>query len=145
MPKIRVAIDGCGALTRETILHHLDQPDFRGLAEVVAVCDVVPERAKAAAEEHGVPAWFPDYEEMLARVDCDAVLVIVPHALHADHALQAIRSGRHVYVQKPMAPTVAEARQILEESRRHGVKVVAAPGQALWPMYRLIREVIDQG
>jgi len=59
MAKVRVAIDGCGALTRETILHHLDQPDFRDVAEVVAVCDIVPELAKAAAEEHGVPPGSP--------------------------------------------------------------------------------------
>ncbi|MCX7799915.1 MAG: Gfo/Idh/MocA family oxidoreductase [Fimbriimonadales bacterium] len=145
MAKIRVAIDGCGALTTETILWHLDQPDFRDLAEVVAVCDVVPERARAAAEAHGVPHWFPDYDEMLAKVECDAVLVIVPHALHADHALRAIRAGRHVYVQKPMAPTLQEAERIVRESRQRGLKVVAAPGQALWPLYRQIRETIEGG
>ena len=145
MAKVRAAIDGCGALTRETILHHLDQPDFRDVAEVVAVCDIVPERAKAAAEDHGVPSWFADYGAMLERVECDAVLVIVPHALHAEHALRAIRAGRHVYVQKPMAPTVSEARRIVEESAARGLKVVAAPGQALWPMYRQIRRVIDEG
>lgn len=145
MAKIRVAVDGCGALTTETILWHLDQPDFRSSAEVVAVCDIVPERARAAAEAHGVRHWFQNYDEMLAKVECDVVLVIVPHALHADHALRAIRAGRHVYVQKPMAPTVDEALRIVEESDRRGVKVVAAPGQALWPLYRQIRDVIEQG
>ncbi len=145
MARTKIAIDGCGTLTTATILPHLMQPDFRELAEVVAVCDIVLERAREAAEAHGIRAWFPDLASMLSRSDAEAVLVIVPHAIHAEHARAVVASGRHVYVQKPMAPTYEEGRALVDEAKRAGIKLVAAPGQALWPMYDRIREAIEAG
>lgn len=143
--RVRLIIDGCGTLTTETILPHLVQEDFRQIAEVVAVADIVPERAEAAARAFDVPNWRPSLDQALEEVEADGVLVIVPHALHAEHALNAIRSGRHVYVQKPLAPDLSSAREVCRAAREKGVKVAAAPGQCLWPLYRQIRDVIEQG
>lgn len=145
MGKVRIGIDGCGILTRETILPHLSQPDFTCQAEVVAVADIVPERARLASEEHGIPSHFSSLEEMLEKTELDAVLIIVPHALHADHALRCLQKGCHVYVQKPFAPSVEEGRAVMLEARSRGLKVVAAPGQILWPLYQEIKKIIADG
>ena len=136
---VSIAIVGCGTLTGETILPHLSHPDFAPHGRVVAVCDVVRARAEGLAGRFGVPAWYDDYDAMLARSDAEAVLVITPGQAHAAHALAAIRSGRHVYVQKPMARTVAEAQAIVAAARQAKVKLVAAPGQALWPLWAEMR------
>lgn len=145
MRKVKFAISGCGTLTSETILPHLSQPDFLDRAEVVALCDLVPERAHAAAERFGVPQSFASLAEMLERSDAEAVLIITPHNVHAQQARQAIAAGRHVYVQKPMASDLVEGRAMLAEAKANGVKIAAAPGQGLWPMYGLIREAIERG
>lgn len=145
MRKVKVAIDGCGTLTTETVLNHLLEADFKQRAEVVAVCDIVAERAKHAAERLGIGAWFADLDAMLEQSDAEAVLVIVPHEIHAEHARRVVASGRHVYVQKPMARDIDEGRALINEARARGVKLVAAPGQVLWPMYARIREVIESG
>jgi predicted dehydrogenase len=143
--RVKIAIDGCGTLTSVTILGHLFQPDFQEVAEVVAVCDIVPERAQAAAEHWGIKSWHPSLSDMLERSDAEAILIIVPHEVHGEHAIQCLRSGRHIYVQKPLAPSMAEGQAILDLVRSSGLKAVAAPGQSLWPMYDRIREVIEQG
>lgn len=145
MRKVRLGIDGCGILTTETILPHLSQPDFTCQAEVAAVADIVPERARAAAEAHGIRSWFGSMEEMLENAEIDAVLIIVPHKLHADHALKALRSGRHVYVQKPFAPSHVEGQEVIRTAKERSLKIVAAPGQILWPLYQEMKKVIEDG
>jgi predicted dehydrogenase len=142
---VRVAIDGCGALTTETILPHLIQPDFTAKAKLVAVCDIVPERAQDAAAKFDVPHAFGSLDQMLAGPEFDVLLIIVPHRLHAEHALKALRADKHVYIQKPMAPSVAEGAAVLQEARARGRKLVAAPGQPLWPLYDAIKKVIEDG
>ena len=145
MPQIKLAIDGCGDLCRRTILPHLALADARSCSKVVAVCDAVGDRARAVAERFDVPQWYGDYTGMLAAEDIDAVLVVVPAALHAAHAIEAVRSGRHVYVQKPIATDVRDARALIAEAKTHGVKIVAAPGQILWPLFTRLRERIQEG
>lgn len=145
MRRTKIAIAGCGTLTSDTILPHLEQPDFQDRAEVVAVCDTVFPRAQEAAQKYSIPGCFASLEEMLEGSDAEAVLIITPHQIHAQQARQCIAAGRHVYVQKPMAPSVAEAEAMIAESRTRGVKIAAAPGQALWPMYDRIREAVERG
>jgi predicted dehydrogenase len=142
---VRIAIDGCGDLCRTTILPHLLMPDARARATVVAVCDVMPGRAKEIADRFDIPRSFDRFETMLADADCDAVVVVVPTAFHAPHTILAAQHGKHVYVQKPMARTLEEARAVVDAVSRAGVKLVAAPGQTLWPLYTSLRQRIDDG
>jgi predicted dehydrogenase len=143
--QIKIAIDGCGALTMHSILPHLSQPDFQAKAQVVALCDIVEERAVQFARQFDIPQVFTSYEAMLRQSGAEAVLVAVPAALHAPHAIQAARAGLHIYLQKPMAASFGEAQQVLVEAQRSGVKLAAAPGMALWPLYGQIHDLVRQG
>lgn len=145
MPRTKIAIVGCGTLTTDTILPHLEQPDFREFGEVVALCDSVPGRARRAGEVFSVADTYEDYEAMLASSDAEVVLVITPAASHAHLAIRAFETGRHVYLQKPMAVTVADALAVLEARDRANRKLVCAPGQVLWPLYTTIRDLIRKG
>jgi predicted dehydrogenase len=142
---VTIAVVGCGTLTRGVILPHLAQPDFAQVGRVVALCDLVGERARDLAQRWGVPAWYDSMDALLAGSDADAVLVITPGTAHAALALQAVRAGRHVYVQKPMAPTLAAARELATAAEQAGVVLVAAPGQVLWPLYQQMRAVLQDG
>ena len=84
---VRVALVGCGRIS---------QTHFQALAEIddlelVAVCDIVEERAREAGEQNGVP-WFTSYEQMLSDVACDAVTVCTPSGLHPQHGILAARA-----------------------------------------------------
>ncbi len=142
---VKLAIDGFGDLAQRTILPHLSQPDAQEWLKVVAIADPSPQARTQAKEEFGILGIFENLETLLAQSDAEAVLITVPAALHFDHARLAIESGRHVYVQKPLAGSVAESDVLVEAATRQKIAAVAAPGQALWPLFPTLRTLIESG
>ncbi|RIK42265.1 MAG: gfo/Idh/MocA family oxidoreductase, partial [Chloroflexi bacterium] len=106
---LRAGLVGCGSLALRGPLPHLSLPDAQEKVRLVAVVDAVAERAQQAAERFQVPAWFATAEEMLDHVDLDMVIVLTPIPFHFSNAMAAIAKGKHVYVQKAMTTTLAEA------------------------------------
>src|SRR5688572_21568415 len=92
-------------------------------AKLVALCDVDEERAKNAFAKHPDAKRFKDFRKMLDEVekDVDAVVVSTPDHIHAVAALDAMRRGKHVYVQKPLARTFHECQSLLELSKSKGL------------------------
>lgn len=111
---VRAAVVGCGDISA---VHLAALGDLEGV-ELVGVCDVEPSRAAAAASAHGVPG-FGDHREMLATLRPDVVHVCTPHDQHAPVAVDAIESGAHVVLEKPVAHTLAEAQLVLDASLAH--------------------------
>jgi predicted dehydrogenase len=142
---LRAGLVGCGSLALRGPLPHLSLPDAQQKIRLAAVVDAVAERAQAAAERFGVPAWFTTTEEMLDKVDLDLVLVLTPIPYHFANAMAAIAKGKHVYVQKAMTTTVAEADALLAAARQAGVKLAAAPGYELFPTTAQMRAVVQRG
>jgi predicted dehydrogenase len=91
--------------------------------KLVAMCDVDSARAAKTFEKHADVPKFTDFRKMLDQVDkeIDAVVVSTPDHTHAAAALDAMRRGKHVYVQKPLARTFGECQALLEATRKHGV------------------------
>jgi predicted dehydrogenase len=146
MPKtLRAGLVGLGSLSQRGVLPHLSQPDAREKLQLAAVVDVVEERARQTAERYGVPHWFTDIGAMLQAVDLDLALIITPIAQHYVQAMAAIAAGKHVYVQKAMTVTLAEADELLAARDRAGVKLAAAPGFELFPTTAMLREVARGG
>jgi predicted dehydrogenase len=127
------------------ILPHLSQDDARERVRLVAVADAVEERARETAQRFGVPAHFTSIEEMLGGSNLDMVLVATPIPFHFANAMAAIQAGKHVYVQKTMTTTLAEADTLLAARDRAGVKLAAAPGFELCPMTARIRDFVAGG
>jgi predicted dehydrogenase len=146
MPDIlKAGLVGLGSLSQRGVLPHLSQPDAREKIRLAAVVDVVEERARQTAARYEVPRWFTDMDAMLAEVEPDLVLVITPIAQHYEQAMRAIRAGKHVYVQKAMTVTLAEADALLAARDAAGVKLAAAPGFELFPTTAAIREAVRSG
>ena len=97
---IKFGLLGCGRIAKR----HSDLVGGRHIegAQLVAVCDTVPERADALARAYGVPAFY-NSAEFLAQRDMDVVSVLTPSGLHASHAIEVASAGKHVVVEKPMA------------------------------------------
>lgn len=136
---------GCGSLSQRGVLPHMSLPDAREKVRLVAAVDAVAERAQASAAKYDIPHFFTSLEDALDAVDVDLVLIITPIPLHFPQAMTAMAAGKHVYVQKAMTTSVAEADALLAERDRAGVKLAAAPGFELFPSVPAMRALIDQG
>src|SRR5262245_16617302 len=142
---LKAGLVGCGSLSQRGVLPHLSLPDAREKVQLVAVVDAVAERAQQSAERFGVPAHFTDIDAMFASVELDLVLVITPITHHYANAMAAVAAGKHVYVQKAMTVTLAEADRLLAARDRAGVKLAAAPGYELFPTTAQMREAVAGG
>lgn len=139
---LKAGLVGCGSLSQRGILPHLSLPDARESVRLAAVVDAVAERARQSAERFDVPAHFTSVEDMLAEVEVDLVIIATPIPYHFSNAMAAIEAGKHVYVQKAMTTTLAEADALLAARDRAGVKLAAAPGYDLFPTTRQMRQIV---
>ena len=143
---IRMAVLGAGSIGIRGSLNHLVIGDYDDLVELAAVCDAVPDRAKAAAEKYNVPQHFDDYDEMLAKGDFDAITIGTPIALHYDQGVKAIEAASTSHFNKTMHRRPPPRRMTSYRAGANaGVKMVASPGQMLRPHQRRIRKMIQDG
>jgi len=137
---VRLALVGCGRISR----NHFDAIARVDGLELVAVCDVNGERARSAGEGQDVP-WFTSFEDMLATVESDAVVVATPSGLHPQHGMLAARAGRHVITEKPMAITLRAADQLVQACDDAGVRLFVVKQNRLNPPIQLLKRAIDKG
>jgi len=140
--KVRVAIIGAGEIAQAA---HL--PNFKAHpnAELLAVCDVVKERAQRTAMIYGIPYVYDDYRELLKRDDVDAVCIALPTNLHAEVAIAALNSGKHVLCEKPPARNAREAQRMAEASERNSRLLMYALQWRYRADTKLAREMIANG
>lgn len=115
----RVAVVGLGAISAYYLAAIEAEPDWR----LSAVCDVRPEKLRGFAPE--VPG-FQDHRELFERVELDAVIVTAPNDVHAEVCRDAVRHGIAVCVEKPLAVALADARELVDLSRRLGVPLLTS-------------------
>jgi len=113
--------------------------------ELVAVCDIVEERAQWGKEEFGATESYTDFEEMLAKADIDAVVDLTPISEHGSLNRKVLQAGKHLYTEKSMATTMEDADAIVEEARKAGVKLACAPPVLLSPLNVALKQLIGGG
>lgn len=117
MTKVRFGLIGCGVIHG---WHTAVLDNLKDEVELVAVCDIVPERAQASAEKWGATA-YTDYKKMLRRKDIDAVVIGTPSGMHADQGLASIKAGKHVLVEKPIDVSLKKANALVQAARTAGL------------------------
>jgi len=110
MTKLNLAIVGCGDIAGFTAQVSRLIPQVA----LSACCDVNAERAQAFAKRHRILQTFTDYNELLAKVEADAVYLAVPHHLHYEMILSAVKAGKSVFVEKPVTRTLEEGKILIE-------------------------------
>ena len=113
-------------------------------ANLVAVCDVDQVRAKNVGEKYGV-SWYTENAELLRRNDIDAVCICTPTITHHRIALEAIKAGKHVLVEKPMAESPKEAEEILSVAEQKGVYLMTGFIERFNPGVQKVKKLIDDG
>ncbi len=137
---LKMALVGCGAIAR----YHLDGlKEHAPRIEITAAVDLDPAKAQAYAEETGAQP-FTSLELALAQGQFDAVDIMLPHDLHEITAKQAFAAGKHVLLEKPMAPTLDACDRLLQAAAQSGNIFMVAENAQYWPevveAQRLIRE-----
>jgi UDP-N-acetylglucosamine 3-dehydrogenase len=113
-------------------------------AELVAVSDVNREVAETIAFRYGCVA-YTDFQEMCDKAGLNAVAVCTPDQFHLENALYAAKRGLNLLIEKPIAPTEAEARQIEEAAKKAGIRVMVAHILHFDPRYAQLEEAIKRG
>lgn len=138
--KIRFAVVGCGHIGKRHAEMVVRDPG----TELVALCDIRPK------EELGIEAYpvafFSDMTSLLqSGLDIDVINICVPNGLHAELAIQAIESGHHVVIEKPMALQVQDAERVLQTSLKYQKEVFCVMQNRYSPPSVWIKQMIDSG
>lgn len=105
MRTVKIGLIGAGGIA-QTHLRALKAVE--GI-EVVAICDIIKERAETSAKKYGIPLVFEDYNKILEMDEVEAVSVLTYNQAHCKPTVDALRAGKHVLVEKPMAATLVDA------------------------------------
>lgn len=116
MSKLRFGMIGAGAISNL----HLPAIAAREDCEIVCVADANVEQAQARAEQYSAPRFVANYDELVAMDDVDAIVIGIPSRFHADASIKALKSGKHVLCEKPMARSLEECDAMLAAAAEAG-------------------------
>jgi predicted dehydrogenase len=136
---MRVGIVGCGVVSR---FYAQNAPAFESF-QLVACADLDTRAAELLAAEHGLVVAPVD--DLIADPAVDIVLNLTPPEAHLTVIRQALRAGKHVYSEKPLATTAADAAKLVADADRRGLRIGCAPDTFLGAPYRAARRLIDAG
>jgi UDP-N-acetylglucosamine 3-dehydrogenase len=138
MTKLCVAVIGTGQWGKNHARVYKELPS----TELVAICDVNAERAKAMADQYGVKA-YSDSTEMLKDKSIEAVNVCTWSTILAQEAMKALNAGKHVLVEKPMATSPEQARQLVKTAEENGLHLTVGFLMRFIPGLQLIRQSVE--
>jgi UDP-N-acetyl-2-amino-2-deoxyglucuronate dehydrogenase len=136
---IKFAIVGCGRIAQR----HAEHISKRG--QLVAVCDVVEDKAQQLATTYGATV-YTSYTEMLANESTiDVIAVCSPNGLHAQHAIEGLKAGFHVLCEKPMGLSVNECGEMIQAAERANKRLFAIKQNRYNPPVAAVKDIIDAG
>ena len=143
MKKLRIGIIGNGGIAKWA---HI--PAYKNMdnVEIIAVCDIIEERAKEASEMlGGKPAVFTDYKELLKAEGLDAVDICTPNYLHSIIAVDALHAGLHVFCEKPDAVSVEEALKMGQAAKETGKTLMVMRNNRFHTASQYLKKYIADG
>ena len=142
MEKVRIGVVGVGAISG-IYLENITAR-FREL-EIVGVCDLIDERARAAVEKYRIPKQYPTMHDLFADPAVDIVLNLTRPYEHFEVSRAALLAGKHVYSEKPLAADLAEGRELVRLAEEKGLLLGGAPDPFLGAGLQTCRRLIDDG
>jgi len=139
---IKIGMVGVGAISGiylENITNRFQE------IELVAVCDLIRERAEKAQEKYNVPKLYDTMYELFADPEIDIVLNLTRPYEHYGVSIEALKAGKHVYSEKPLAATLEEGKALVEMAQEKGLMLGGAPDTFLGAGIQTCRKLIDDG
>lgn len=142
MKKIQWGFIGCGSVTEKK-----SGPAFNKVegSEVVAVMRRNADKAEDYAARHGIKTWYTEAQKLIDDPNVNAIYVATPPSTHAQYAIAAMKAGKPVYVEKPMAASYAECQEMVRVSEETGVPCFVAYYRRMLPYFRRVKQLIDHG
>jgi len=141
MDKLRIAVIGAGYWGPNLVRNFRNSPDW----DLVAVCDLDPQRAARVVGDRSTVDVETDVSRLLERDDVDAVAIATPARTHADLAIAALKAGKHVLVEKPLAANLDDARRMVQVASAQGRALMLDHTFCYTPAVRHIRQAIADG
>lgn len=141
METVNVGIIGTGGIAQ---VHLRTYAQLEGV-RVLAAADVVAENVEKSAERWDIPHVFTDYQKMLEMDELDAVDICTPHQIHRKPTVEALKAGKHVMVEKPMAATLEDATAMVRTSHETGRILMCAVRTRFFPHIKVARQIVGSG
>lgn len=137
---IKTAIIGCGNFARK---YHL--PNIKKIADyrIVSIVNSTGLKAKEIAENNGIGKYTTDYREVLSDPDIDLVIIATRHNLHASQAIEALKAKKHVFMEKPMAITLEEAKELREVAKSCDRKFTIGFNRRFSPLVAEAKKILN--
>ena len=139
--KIRIAIIGCGSVSTQYLPHLSKAPHV----ELVSTCDIIYERAKAAALKYNIKNSYSHIDELLKGPAFDLLVNLTDMQEHGRLNKQAVQAGRNVWSEKPMANTYKEGKALLDLAKEKNVRIWGAPAVVNSPQFAFMSRSIREG
>ncbi|MEM6393545.1 MAG: Gfo/Idh/MocA family oxidoreductase [Planctomycetota bacterium] len=140
-PQVRVGVVGVGGILKT----HMPGWEASPYTTVAACCDIREDVAQTFAKDRGIEKAYGDYAELLADESIDVIDLAVPTAHHARMTVQALEAGKHVFCEKPLAPTPAEIEQVIAARDKAGKVTCTMQNQRYAPASKALKIRFDAG
>jgi len=136
--KLKFAIIGCGRIAQR----HAEHISKNGI--LVAVCDIVPEKAKALADKYNAKAYVKVEDLLSGDHNADVIAICSPNGLHAEHSIQSLNAGYHVLCEKPIAIHVSDCGEMIKAAEKANKRLFAIKQNRFNPPVAAVKQLIDE-
>lgn len=142
---VRIGIVGCGNVMDGAYMPLLQKLQHKNIAELVGVSHTSRDRCQLILEKWAISKYFLNYQDLCNSPEIDLVVILTSMKQHSAIAREALRAGKHVMVEKPMAVSLPEAEELVNLARDSSMYLVSAPFVTLSPTFQIIRDRVEAG
>lgn len=141
MKKVKVGIIGSGFIAE----HHCYSYSLLPNVEIIGISSLLEDQAKKLMKKFNIPGSpLKNYKDLL-KIECDAISICIPNFLHKDITIDVLNTGKHAFVEKPLARYVSEGNQMLDASKSANRKIFYCENNMYAPTFSKVKEIIDEG
>ena len=141
-PPLQIGVLGAARILPRALVRPCRHSDAASLSAIAARS---PQKATRFARRHNIPRVYPTYDALLEDPDLEAVYIPLPNSLHCHWTLRALRAGKHVLCEKPLAANGEEAKRMARAARASGLVLMEAFHYRYHPLIHRMREIIHGG
>jgi predicted dehydrogenase len=142
---VRIGIVGCGNVMDGAYMPLIQKLQYKDMAKVMGASHTSKARCQAVLDKWEIPRYFESYQELCHSPEVDLVVILTSMNAHAAIAREALLAGKHVMVEKPLAVTLEDAKDLLAKASKTARYLVCAPFTTLSPTFRVIRRRVAAG